>query len=242
MKYLKLSSSIITLFISSMVMATPTINSQMSPSIQKNTQETNTINNSAEENKWTEWGLTKEDWTKYKKLKEGSRGVWSPNLDPITTLGVEAKTEAERDRYAEILAKKEYERTEKELAFQIAYSRAFQRLYPNQLPFNPEPTSFNQDVKRIIYFTKISCETCRNDLNKIINQAGNTPLDIYFIDAQNDQEIRDWAKDNNINIEKVKLKLITLNYDKGYWLKYAKGKIPTAFKILGDGEWEPLIY
>ncbi|MFC1102698.1 hypothetical protein ACFGYK_10630 [Pasteurella multocida] len=43
-----------------------------------------------------EWGLTAEEWQRYLELQQGERGVWSPNLDPLTTLGIEAKTEAER--------------------------------------------------------------------------------------------------------------------------------------------------
>lgn len=49
-------------------------------------------------------------------------------------------------------------------------------------------------------------------------------------------------KKHQINPEKVKLRLITLNHDTGYWLHYANGKIPAAFQIQEDGQWQSLVY
>ncbi|HDL4619024.1 TPA: TIGR03759 family integrating conjugative element protein, partial [Mannheimia haemolytica] len=37
-----------------------------------------------------EWGLTIEEWNRYTELMKGERGMWSPNLDPLTALGIEA--------------------------------------------------------------------------------------------------------------------------------------------------------
>lgn len=41
----------------------------------------------------TVWGVTPEEWQRYLTLKQQARGVWSPGLDPLTTLGVEADTD-----------------------------------------------------------------------------------------------------------------------------------------------------
>lgn len=196
------------------------------------------------ENKWTEWGLTQTEWLRYEELKKGARGIWSPNLDPLTMLGVEACSDNERKHYAELLAKKEYQRVEKEFAFQIAYNQVFERLYPNQLPFrmddSGQPTSA---INRVIYFTRTDCEPCIDNLKRLQEYIQNYPLDIYVVDSmQNDETIRNWALKNNIDIAKVRARQITLNHDSGYWLKYAKGKMPAAFKIKGDGEWQSLVY
>lgn len=75
-----------------------------------------------------QWGLTDSEWQHYQQLRQGERGIWSPGLDPLTALGVEANSDAERQRYAELLARKEHQRVEKELAFQRAYSQAWKRL------------------------------------------------------------------------------------------------------------------
>ena len=60
------------------------------------------------------WGLTRKDWTRYQEVMTGPRGIWSPNLDPLTALGVHAESDPERRRYAEILVRIERERWERE--------------------------------------------------------------------------------------------------------------------------------
>ncbi|PJG82770.1 TIGR03759 family integrating conjugative element protein [Caviibacterium pharyngocola] len=190
------------------------------------------------------WGLTETEWQRYLEIKNYERSYWSPNLDPLTTLGVEAKTDAERRRYAELLAKKEYERVEKELAFQRAYDQAFQRLYPNQLPFEVEP-HVSQATGRIYYFTRLDdCEKCETDIHRILTYANNkTPIDIYVVGSSgNDEAIRKWATKHHIDPAKVKSRQITLNHDSGYWLRNGNGKMPVAFQVQGDGQWQSIIY
>lgn len=200
------------------------------------------------ENRWSEWGLTEQDWTRYEELKNGPQGVWSPNLDPLTMLGIEARSESERTRYAELLARKEFERNEKILAFQLAYDQAFTRLYPNILPFRVDengqvsaaPTSSN----RIIYFTRSDCgKKCSDDLKKLFSYSGNNPVDIYLVDSQqSDEKIRQWALEQKIDVNKVRSRQITLNHDKGMWLQNGNGKMPSAFRITGEGKWQRIGY
>lgn len=196
------------------------------------------------EKKAQEWGLTTEEWQRYMMLQQGERGIWSPNLDPLTVLGIEAKTDAERTHYAELLARKMYERVERELAFQRAYDKAFAKLYPNELPFTVEP-HISQSVGRVIYFTRLNnCPKCESDISRILSHVDNkTPVDIYIVGlAGNDNAIREWAKKHQIDPVKVKQRLITLNHDNGYWLRYTNGKMPAAFQIQEDGQWQSLVY
>ena len=62
------------------------------------------------------WGLTEQEWTRFEQIQAGPRGFWSPNLDPLTTLGVEAETDQERQRYAELQVALEAKRAERELS------------------------------------------------------------------------------------------------------------------------------
>lgn len=216
--------------------------SQANVSIQQQTQITPSI-----ENKWSAWGLTEQDWRKYETvMKEGARGVWTPNIDPLTALGVEANTEEERVRYARLLARKEFERTEKEIAFQITYTRVFNELYPDILPFKVGDSQIQSgNIHRIIYFTRIDdCKACVSDMRKLLNYAGDMQVDIYVVDSKkDDNKIRDWALANHINVEKVKKRQITLNHDLNLsWAKYAKGKMPAAFGVDGEGQWINLAY
>ena len=89
----------------------------------------------------TVWGITPEEWQRYLTLKQQARGIWSPGLDPLTTLGVESDTDHERQRFAELLVRHEYQRLEKELSFQRAYDAAWQRLYPGLTPLKTTSAS-----------------------------------------------------------------------------------------------------
>lgn len=191
-----------------------------------------------------EWGITVEEWNRYTALMKGERGMWSPNLDPLTALGIEARTEEEKVKYARLLAKKYYERVSKEIEFDQIYRREFEKLYPNQALFEVEP-HISQAVGRVVYFTRFdNCDSCKSDLGKILSRANNqTPVDIYIV-GQNvsDNEIRKWAADNHIDPVKVSKRVITLNHDNGYWFKYSFGKMPAAYQIQQDGEWRALVY
>ena len=77
-----------------------------------------------------EWGLQPEEWARYRQLMQGPLGVYSPQLDPLTALGIEARSEEERRRYAELQVQAEARRVGKTLAYQRAYDAAWQRLFP----------------------------------------------------------------------------------------------------------------
>ncbi|MGX2949639.1 TIGR03759 family integrating conjugative element protein [Ursidibacter sp. B-7004-1] len=223
-------------------MQTETVSSSQSTLQKQSQHQQSQLSDSLKQAK--EWGLTVEEWNRYTELMKGERGMWSPNLDPLTALGIEARTAEEREKYARMLVKKYYERVSKELDFDKVYRQEFEKLYPNELPFEVEP-HISQSVGRVIYFTRFdNCDSCKSDLGKILSYANNqTPLDIYIV-GQNisDNDIRKWAADNNIDPIKVSKRLITLNHDKGYWLQYSLGKMPAAYQIKQDGEWTSLVY
>ncbi|ANF70973.1 integrating conjugative element protein [[Haemophilus] ducreyi] len=205
---------------------------------------TEQLNQQDVRSKAQEWGLTAEEWNKYEQLQRGERGTWSPGLDPLTTPGIEAKTEQERNYYARLLARKMHERVEKELQFQRAYDKVFAELYPDELPFNVEP-HVSQSAGRVLYFTRLdNCEKCDTDIGRILSYASNkTPVDIYIVGSKNnDEAIRQWAAKHHIDPVKVKQRLITLNHDTGHWLQYGDGKMPVAFQVQGDGQWQRLAY
>lgn len=191
-----------------------------------------------ERERYEYWGLSKEEWDAYKKAMDKEWKYQNPNLDPLTALGVSTNDPALQKRYARMLVEKEYERVGRELAFQRAYDEAFLELHPNEPNFD---LSLIEDGKakikageRVLYFARADCVTneCLSDFKRLFEAvwtSDKTGLDIYFVGAKNDQEIQAWAKAVNLPPEDVKNKKITLNYDKGYFLRYAKGQIPYAF-------------
>jgi len=186
------------------------------------------------------WGLNKEDWVAYKKIMRGSRGLLSPNLDPITALGVEVETQAERRRLAEIHVQFELHRVDKELAFQWEVTQAWKRLYPNgqlfdmkiinqlkketkqreQRKIEAKKAALIKEQKeagRLLFFTTINqCQECERVLSVLLKQVEKgRQLDIYLESAETDTQIRDWAKAHAIPAEQVYAHNITLNYERG---------------------------
>lgn len=72
------------------------------------------------------WNLTTEEWQRFEHLMNGLLGVYSPDIDPLTALGIEARSDEERLRYAHQQVQTEALRVEKLLAYQRAYDAARQ--------------------------------------------------------------------------------------------------------------------
>ena len=177
-----------------------------------------------QEKPYEAWGLTQEDWVRYQKLMQGHRGIISPGLDPITALGVEADSESDRQRYAELHVKFEKQRVEKELAFQRSVDAAWDRIYPNaqlidmsKLKKMEQSPSVTQTPGRLLFFTSTGqCLECEQTLKTLLEQnRQGRQLDIFLVDAKTDDDIRAWAKAHNIPRTKVMDRSITLNHDRG---------------------------
>ncbi|EPN74421.1 hypothetical protein A221_10170, partial [Pseudomonas syringae pv. actinidiae ICMP 18801] len=70
----------------------------------------NSQSQSSDEMLARDWNLSPQEWQRYQTLMQSSRGVYSPGLDPLTALGIEARTDEERRRYAELQVKAEAQR------------------------------------------------------------------------------------------------------------------------------------
>lgn len=168
-----------------------------------------------------QWRLSVEEWDTYQTLMQGPRGVWTPNLDPVTVLGIHAKTDAERRRYAELLVMIEFERVEQELSFQRAYDAAARKLFPDLLPVaaveTPE-TTLLAGTDRLAFVGSIDprrCPTCRAELVRWLrlhDDAAGPVIDLFLDDADDDQAIRSWAIEQGINPQDVIAGRITLNH------------------------------
>lgn len=172
------------------------------------------------------WGLTLDEWKRYESLMEGQRGNWSPNLDPITALGVEARNDAERMRFARLLVEVEKKRVERELAFQRAYDQAWRELYPELSPINTffshessrldnqfasiESRVSQSPVERITLVIADSCDACDVMVSRLVSIGAN--LDIFMVGAESDAEIRRWAMRMALPVDRVRSRNITLNH------------------------------
>ena len=184
-----------------------------------------------------QWGLSEEDYRRYRTLMEGPRGIQSPGLDPLTVLGIEARTDAERRVLAEKWVKAEYERTEKELAFQREVNAAWKRLYPGVMPVSlGNSAGIARDTgRRLALFVRSKdCSTCDARLAAVLSSGRQ--VDIYLVDSQgNDEKLRQWAREHSIPADRVRSRHITLNHDGGRWLRFGEGRMPVVLQQGADG-------
>lgn len=185
------------------------------------------------------WGLSREEWSRYLQLRQSERGIWSPGLDPLTTLGVEANNDEERRKYADLLVGKEARRVEKELAFQRAYDTAWKRRYPSLPPVaDAHRQTALSPTSRLAVFVRENCPPCDTRLKKLLSSAH--PLDIWLVGSQNDDtRLRRWALTQHIDPRRVKSREITLNHDAGRWQKLGSGQIPAVLEQQ-EGQWQPV--
>ncbi|SKB02338.1 integrating conjugative element protein, PFL_4693 family [Pseudomonas extremaustralis] len=173
-----------------------------------------------------EWGLTPQEWSRYQTVMDGPRGIYSPGLDPLTALGIEATSTEDRRRYAELQVRAERQRIDKELDYQRAYDQAFARLYPNEKVIQISSTPKTSPVGglpvlksdgRLAVFVQESCTSCIARVKDL--QAQKQAFDLYFVGSQGDDErIRRWAILAGVDPTNVRNRQITLNHDAGRWL------------------------
>ncbi|QIL80323.1 hypothetical protein G7047_10715 [Diaphorobacter sp. HDW4A] len=81
----------------------------------------------------TIWGLSVDEMIRARVLLQGPRKSFSvENLSPIEALGIHARDESERRRYAEMFARAFHADVERSLAWNRAFTEAMARLYPDE--------------------------------------------------------------------------------------------------------------
>jgi integrating conjugative element protein (TIGR03759 family) len=188
----------------------------------------------------SEWGLQPQEWARYRELMDGPLGIYSPNLDPLSALGIEARTDEERRRYAELQVQVEARRVEKLLAYQRAYDEAWQRLNPGMQRVNlpdDKPGAGPRGSGRMAVFVKDGCAACGQLVQRL--QSSGAEFDLYMVGSrQDDARIRDWAKRAQIDPARVRAGSITLNHDGGRWLSLGlPGDLPAAVREV-NGQWQ----
>jgi integrating conjugative element protein (TIGR03759 family) len=193
------------------------------------------------------WNLSESEWRRYRQLMQGIRGSISPGMiSPIEVLGIHARDEAERQRFAERWAQTMHEDAERILAFQHAYDEAIRRLYPGErlidpdrLPEPSEKTGSLEPGDRVLFFTRTECPVCDALFGRLIQRIDAIAgIDIYLTGQPggNDEAVRDWAKDHAIKPEWVRSRRVTLNHDAGALeqLTHGEGQVPYLMRRRGE--------
>ena len=171
-----------------------------------------------------QWDLSVNEWERYKTLLQGIDGYRSDKLDPLTELGIRARSSAERRRYARKLARLEHDRAQRIMAFQKTYDQVFSQLYPQQTPVNADGMTqalmsgsqaaaklgLDSGTRKAVFVRLHDCSACRAQVKQLA--AADTPMDIFVIDADSDDAIRSWAMAVGLDPKRVRGGTITLTH------------------------------
>jgi len=205
------------------------------------------------------WGLSLEDYKKSLTLREGVGSYWDDSTDPITMLGIHAKTASKRRFYAEKLVHFEHKMYGNLQAFENAHGEAWKKLYPRVSKFDfsenrkarslddngiipvskdalpVQQSDFIPDLGRLAYFVNIPCRQCEQTVARLIRGALTNPVDIYIINASDDKQIQHWAMQMQIPIELVQRNAITLNHADGLHHQAGMTNFPVLSKRTENG-------
>lgn len=185
-----------------------------------------------------EWGITHDDWLRYKTLMKGPRGFWTPHVTPLEALGAHARTAQERKRIAEIYVRKQFERTEAEILFQREINDAWKRLYPNRLPL--ESKNHLANTKHRALLLKPDCKACDLALKTQLGLLRTNKIDVLDIYLKNtlgiNAKLRAWAKRHQIPIDLMDSKRLTLNHGDALNIK----DVPSLLTRQANGQWVPV--
>ena len=191
------------------------------------------------------WNISSEDWVRYEQIMQSKGKFLWKELDPITVLGLNARSDSERKRYAEKLAKLEFDNAQKVILLDRAYNKAFHELYgklpvvdPSKLNIGrakasllsvPKASVKGEFGDRYIAFVNTQCSACNSMLKQVLNslQLG-VSVDIHF---KNDsrQAITQWATKQGISPESVEVGTITLNPDSALIEQFGQPAEPSLY-------------
>lgn len=190
-----------------------------------------------------EWGITVDDYYRYQELMSGTRGVWSPDGDPLMVLGAHAQSSSERRRFAELFVRKEYERVVGELEFQKAVDQAWKRLFPQQQRVELAPgvtkvVNDNQEPVRFALVVEPECTRCvpvvRSYVQRVAREDGLQALDIYIRETSGDDSaLRAFVDSAGIPVELIRANRVTINHGEAY----SDGAVPAVWMLNESGTW-----
>ena len=180
------------------------------------------------------WGLDAADWTRYRTLMTGRRGLWSPHADPLLVLGAHARTAAERRRFAEAHVAAEMARVEGELAFERAVGEAWARLHGDEEMFATAPAGdpAASPAVRFAVAVDADCVGCRALVERY--WGGGRPVDFHVLGTGGrDDALRAWVAGLNVDVSRAG---VTVNHGD----RFEGEAVPLVLGQGVDGAWREL--
>ena len=191
------------------------------------------------------WNITPEEEKRYVLLMQNRSEVYYRGLrqTPIDILGINARNETERNHFAELAAKQEAQKVSKNIAWNNAFYKAYNKLFEN-IPvvgdFDPKPYSPYAHKPLILtqsdtlYFFIQPDEPVKTVLLLLIEAIENTPnthLHIMMLNSD-DLSMQLWANLHQIPQPLVSAGQITLNHGELNYQALSIPKKPTPLLLL----------
>lgn len=194
-----------------------------------------------------QWALSTDEWQRYTELMTGIRGSLSPaTLSPVEVLGIHARSDAERRRYAERWAQLLHDDAQRVLAFQRAYDEAWQRRYPDlsliDTALMPEADDDEPSLRpddRLVLFVGTDCTACDLALSRVLaHRTEVAGVDLYLVgfEIQGSEAVRRWARQQAIDPVWVHERQVTLNIDRGTLARVSDGQGTVPYLLRRRGE------
>lgn len=191
------------------------------------------------------WDLTLDEEKRYVILMQNRSAIYYRGLrqTPLDILGLNARTESERNHFAEIAAKQEAQKVSKNIAWNNAFYKAYNKLFEN-VPvvgdFDPKPFSpyahkpLHLDQGETLYFFIKPGDAVKSVLMLLIEAVDTTPnarLNIMLL-SSDDLEIQQWANQQQIPQALVSQGRISLNHGDLNYQSLALPKKSTPLLLL----------
>ncbi|CZH50228.1 TIGR03759 family integrating conjugative element protein [Legionella pneumophila serogroup 1] len=171
------------------------------------------------------WGLTPDEEKRYVLLMQNKSKFYYEGLrqTPIDILGLNARNETERNHFAELSARQEAQKVSKNIAWNNAFHKAYNKLFANvpvigdfdPSPYSPyahKPVQLSQgDTLYFFIKEQDSVKTILLMLFEGIEQTPDTKLHLMLLDM-NDTAIQIWANQHQIPQHLVTSGRISLNH------------------------------
>ncbi len=203
------------------------------------------------EDKANAWGLSLDQWRRYRALMQGDAKYQFTNLDPIHVLGIYAETDDESRELADLLVRRNYERLTRARSFNRAYEVAGKEFIGDEplidmdrfyAAYGLEKPAGQKDLKpqigdTLLFFTNPNTAQTLASYQRMKDLMSLAPvgMEIYFTGTEDEKDIQKWAQSARISKEKVSDGSITLNFDKGESDVFKiSGKNNAGFILRGD--------
>lgn len=171
------------------------------------------------------WGLTLDEEKRYSLLMQNKSAIYYAGLrqTPLDILGINARTEEERNHFAELSATFEAQKVSKNLAWNHAFYLAYNKLFEDvpivgktdlsrYSPQQYKPIGLEPDDNLYLFIKPTDAvKIILLSLSDAVKNTANTHLNIMLLNT-NDMGIQAWASQHQIPKEMVASNQISLNH------------------------------